>query len=156
MRCGRSASIISTFPIRLAAYGKRYVRQASSGLLLSEYHRQPSTGTAPRCILYNDLDVAPEAGQTVDQLALGDAAELAAKNAGELRLREAENLGCFRLRQTLAADDFADLGDELRLDEHFLGVREPEIAVDVPAALVDFRSFSQFTFAHLPAPWPAL
>lgn len=122
---------------------------------LREHHGQLSASPAPGCILYDDLDIPPQAGQAVDQLPLRDTPELSAKDAGQLWLGEAENLGCFHLRQAFAADDFADLVNELRLDQHFLGVRKAEIAVDVCATFVNFVSFSGFTFTHLPAPWRA-
>ena len=94
-------------------------RQDSRGLAYSvsgKHHAQFPAGPAPGSILYDDLDVPPQAGQAVDELPFRDPPELSAKNSGQLWLRKAKNPGCLNLRQPHAVDDFADLVDELRLD----------------------------------------
>jgi hypothetical protein len=56
---------------------------------------------------------------------------LAAKHAGEFGLRDAEQRGCFDLRQTLLFQDFADFADKLRFDEQVAGRGTSEIGVDI-------------------------
>src|SRR6266496_4633441 len=74
-----------------------------------------------------------------------------------LGLGQTKNLGGLDLGQALAADDFRDLPNQPRLDQHFLGVRVAEVGVHIAATFVNLDAFNHLrsTFAHLPAPWRA-
>jgi hypothetical protein len=49
---------------------------------------------------------------------------------------------------TTSAEGNADLGDQFRFDQHFVGVRIAEVAVDVSAAFVDIGYVNDFSFTR--------
>ena len=82
----------------------------------------------------DDLDIVTEAGEAVNHFGFADAVELAAEHFGELWLRDSENLSGVLLAPATRLEDFADFGREFGLDQHFLGIGEAEVRVDVSGA----------------------
>lgn len=97
---------------------------------------------------HDNLDVASESGEAVQQAALRDPAEVSPQERGHLRLRQPQQMPRLRLRQALTLDEFGDLEHELGLDEHGLRIRQAEIGVDVAATHLDLDRMPGFTLPH--------
>src|SRR6266571_3401525 len=124
---------------------------------LGEDHSELAASSASGGIFHDNLNVPAQTGQALNQFAFRDPPELAAEKSGNLGLGQTKNLGGLDLGQALAADDFRDLPNQPRLDQHFLGVRVAEVGVHIAATFVNLDAFNHLrsTFAHLPAPWRA-
>src|SRR5437879_1825410 len=103
---------------------------------------------------HDNLDVASEPGEAVQQAALRNPAKFSPQERGHLRLGQTQQMPRLRLRQVLALDEFGDLGHELGLDKHGLRIRHAEISVDVSAAPLDLDRMHglRFLIARTPLP----
>src|SRR3989442_283565 len=103
---------------------------------------------------HDNLDVASEPGEAVQQAVLRNPAKVSPQERGHLRLGQTQQIPRLRLRQALALDEFGDLGHELSLDKHGLRIRHAEISIDVSAAHLDLDRMIGFTFPHVATPLP--
>src|SRR5256886_10083095 len=97
---------------------------------------------------HDNLDVASEPGEAVQQVALRNPAKVSPQERGYLRLGQTQQMPRLRLSQALTLDEFGDLGHELGLDEHGLRIRYTDISIDVSAARLDLDRMPGFTFPH--------
>ena len=96
----------------------------------------------------DNLDIPPQTCQTVDQLT----PDIPEPPRRMLDSRLSESLRSWRLslRQAPAADDVGNLGHKPSFDQHSFGVREPQVAVHVPASFMNSVPFSDLAFTHCP------
>src|SRR2546430_12166006 len=97
---------------------------------------------------HDNLDVASEPGEAVQQAALRNPAKVSPQERGHLRLRQSQQMPRLRLSQALTLDEFGDLGHELGLDKHGLRIRHADISVDVSADRPDLDRMPGFMFPH--------
>ena len=82
----------------------------------------------------DDVDVAPEFRQAIHELPLRYSTKLPSQDPRQLRLRHAKDVCGLGLRVAALREDLRDLGDELRLDEHTLGIANAKVGIYVSTA----------------------
>jgi hypothetical protein len=82
-------------------------------------------------LLHNDLNVAAQSRETLEQATLRDAPKLPAEQSRNLGLGQPEELRRLRLRQTPLMDDFRDFRDKLRHNQHVLAIGKAQVGVHV-------------------------
>jgi hypothetical protein len=89
-----------------------------------------------------DLDVVPKAVKALHAFGLGEIRKIAARESGDLGLRNAHAVCGFLRRQLQATDCQGYLDHQAGLDLQFLGFGEPKIVEDVPGADFELEDFS--------------
>lgn len=83
--------------------------QRFSGVGSSKHDLRLPLRTAAPSLAYHDFYITTQAVQALDHLGLADAAKLSTQQAGQLGLRNSQNLGSLLLRQMAMANDVANL-----------------------------------------------
>lgn len=90
---------------------------------------------------YHNLHVTTEPCEAVDHLRFADAPKPPPQHLRQLRLGNAQHFRGLLLAPLASLDDLADLGRQLRFDQHSIGVDHAEIGIDVAAAFFDDSHF---------------
>src|SRR5574337_168867 len=101
-----------------------------------------------------DFDVVSQAVQALHQLAFGQIGEVAAQQAGNLRLRDTHAPGSLFLSQVEATHGPCDLDGQAGLDPEFVGVRQTQIGKYVAGTRLDLDAVNH-ALSHAASPLPA-
>lgn len=83
-------------------------------------------------LFHDDLNVAAQSREALEQAALRDAPKLAAEQSRNLGLGQPEELRRLRLRQAALMDDLRDFRDQLGFNQHVLAIWETQVGVHIP------------------------
>ena len=70
---------------------------------------------------YDNLHIPSKPGKAIEHFYFADPTKLSAQHFGQFWLSDAKDFGRLLLAPFPASDDFADLGREPCLDQHFVG-----------------------------------
>jgi len=101
---------------------------------------------------YGDFDILAEGGQKIHQTLDGKDSGLAAHQAGDVRLRDAEQYSRLGLGEIAFFDETVDLQSQARLELLALGVGEAEIGETLPFPSLTGILASFFCMSVLPLP----
>ena len=106
--------------------------------------------TLPRFVLTDsDSDFPVEPFQKIEQLVRGKAAKVAVHQVGDLWLRDTEKRGNLPLLEIFVFEDCVDMKADLRPRQKLVGIFQPEVSIDVAAALFIY-DFSLVFLVHVP------
>ena len=91
------------------------------------------------CWLYGYFDVLPKGGEEVHEALDRKSSGLSAHERRDMRLLDAEDFACLRLRESALLDEPIDAQHKVRLKLLAFRVRECEIRENVAAALPDLN-----------------